>query len=306
MASSAHRQPVSLATSSRAAAAGALGCSTSVRWTRRGGGEPDTGRARQRGGEGEGQRRQSVPCGNERPQAVHIGSAVRDAWAEPVGVGGGAQLAERDGGVGGVDPVGVGEVEEAQGAPVGQRVTRGQEHGEGLFGHGQAGQGRRVGHRKRVAGGCRAVDQAQVRGAGEHRSGHRRPSEHLDVHRESGGVGAQPGQLPGDGGREGRGAAGEGQPGRGRPAGSGDVCAGGVEAEQQWRGVLHEPFARRGRPDGTALHQSGAEIVLQGRDVLGHGGLGVAQRLGRGGEGAVLDDGDEGAQQMRIHEYQYL
>lgn len=288
-----------------ATAAGARGWSTSVRWTRRGAESRICGRARQCGGEGEGQGRQSMTCGNKPPEAVHIGSAVREVRAEPVGVGGGAQLIEGNSGVGGVDPVGVGEVEEAQGAPACQRVAGGEEDGEGLLGHGQAGHRPRVGHRQRVAGAAapsiRPRSAAPVSTACATAA---RPSTWTSTARP-GVAGAQTGQVPGDGGREGRGTADQGQPGGVRPPDPGDIGTGRVDAEQQRGGVFHEPFARRCWPYGAALHQPGTEIVLQGGDVLRHGGLGVAQCLGGGGEGAVFDDSDEGTQQMRIHEHQY-
>lgn len=73
-----------------------------------------------------------MPGGDERSEAAYIGSVVRDVGAEPVGVGCGTQLREGNGGVGCVDPVGVGKVGETQGAPSRQWVIGREQDSEGF------------------------------------------------------------------------------------------------------------------------------------------------------------------------------
>ncbi len=60
-------------------------------------------------------------------------------------------------------------------------------------------------------------------------------------------------------------------------------------------GVREHRAAHRGRPDGPreAFQQRAAGVPFQGADLVGQGGLGDVQQLGRAGEGAGVDDGDE-------------
>lgn len=56
---------------------------------------------------------------------------------------------------------------------------------------------------------------------------------------------------------------------------------------------------------GAAVEERRTQVGLKGGNVLGDGGLGVAELRGGGRERAAVGDRDEGSQQMRIHEYQY-
>jgi hypothetical protein len=69
--------------------------------------------------------------------------------------------------------------------------------------------------------------------------------------------------------------------------------------------VFEEALTRWGRRHGTAVEERRTEVVLECGDVLGDGGLGVAEAGRGGGEGAALGDRDESPQQVRIHADQY-
>ncbi|GFE12561.1 hypothetical protein Sgleb_06080 [Streptomyces glebosus] len=68
--------------------------------------------------------------------------------------------------------------------------------------------------------------------------------------------------------------------------------------------MLHQPGSGRGGSDRAAFDQPGAQIGFEGGDVLGDRGLRIAEGRGGDGERAVVEDRDEGAQQMWIHGHQ--
>ena len=56
--------------------------------------------------------------------------------------------------------------------------------------------------------------------------------------------------------------------------------------------MLDERAAGVGEPDAAraALHELGPGLAFERGDLLGDGGLGVGERVGRGGEGALCRD----------------
>ena len=71
-----------------------------------------------------------------------------------------------------------------------------------------------------------------------------------------------------------------------------EVLLGRLDLGEDEIGVGEQALARRrgARPAAISHHQRGSELLLQACDGLGHGRLGVLQRVGRSGEGALFDD----------------
>ena len=71
-----------------------------------------------------------------------------------------------------------------------------------------------------------------------------------------------------------------------------ELGLGGGEPRDHDLGVLDQRAAGVGEPDAAAgaVDERGAGLLLERGDLLGDGGLGVGERLGGGGEGAVLGD----------------
>jgi hypothetical protein len=100
----------------------------------------------------------------------------------------------------------------------------------------------------------------------------------------------------GDGERD-EGGAGRGERGEAHApaAQTGDgleLVLGGGEPGEDAVGVLHQGPARVGQAHAArvALHERRSGLALEGGDLLRHGGLGVAEGIPRGGEGALLRD----------------
>jgi hypothetical protein len=74
------------------------------------------------------------------------------------------------------------------------------------------------------------------------------------------------------------------------------------ELGQDLLGVAHQRLAGRRELDalGLALDQLHARLRLQARDLLGHGGLRVGERLGGGGERAAQRHFAQDLQQAEI------
>jgi len=72
----------------------------------------------------------------------------------------------------------------------------------------------------------------------------------------------------------------------------------GVDRGERALGVRAQRLGRRRRhhPAADPHEQLGAQRALERADLLGHRGLGVAELLGRGGQGADLVGGEEAAQ----------
>lgn len=99
-------------------------------------------------------------------QQAHVGALVAQGGTETPAAVHRAQPVQRQTRAGGVQPAGFGEVAEAQTAAPGERMGIGQQDVNRLLRHPAGGQRRHVGQAQRVAGSDRAVDQAQVGGAG--------------------------------------------------------------------------------------------------------------------------------------------
>ena len=107
-----------------------------------------------------------MSCGDEGEESAYVGSFVAQGRAIAVGSARGAQLCERDGGVGGVDPSGVGEVAQAEAGPAGQRVLSGQGDGQRLLRDGHRVSGPTSRRWSGSLGAAMPVDQADVQGCG--------------------------------------------------------------------------------------------------------------------------------------------
>ena len=86
-----------------------------------------------------------------------------------------------------------------------------------------------------------------------------------------------------------------------------DAAGGVVERAQAARRVLGERVAGVGRHDAAAAadEQVGAERALELADLLGDGGLGHAQRLGRRAERAELERGAEAPDLLQRHKLSF-
>ena len=106
--------------------------------------------------------------------------------------------------------------------------------------------------------------------------------------------------------REQRGAGGgERRQAHPSPANAGDRLELGLRGRQPREhhlGVVDERAARVGQADSAAgaVHERGAGGLLESGDLLGDRGLGVGERLGGGGEGAVLGDRLEDPQLLDV------
>ena len=71
-----------------------------------------------------------------------------------------------------------------------------------------------------------------------------------------------------------------------------ELRLGGRQPREHDLGVLDERAAGVGEAHAAAaaVDERGAGLLLERGDLLGDGGLGVGERLGRGGERAVLGD----------------
>ena len=81
-----------------------------------------------------------------------------------------------------------------------------------------------------------------------------------------------------------------------------ELGLGGGDLGQDALGVADEHLAAGGQADAArlALDQLHADLLLEPRDLLRDGGLGVVERLGGGGEGASQRDLAQDAQQAEI------
>ena len=80
------------------------------------------------------------------------------------------------------------------------------------------------------------------------------------------------------------------------------LLVGGRELGEDALGVADEHLAGGGEADAArlALDQLHADLLLEPRDLLRDGGLGVGERLGGGGEGAAQRDLAQDGQEAEI------
>lgn len=240
---------------------------------------------------------------DEGLQGVEVGAVVGEGRAERIGARGCAEGGEGRGQVGGVDPASIDELRERYRTR--QRMPLGQGYDEVFV---------RYGRRTELYGGGEVQGVCwcgyAVGGAQGERTGGCAGDNLRAAADRQGDLGAGVGSAyfgqKGDesrcrqrGGRQGKG-------GGWGADGSAYVGSGGVEAEEEWTGVFEQALAGRCRDHGTAAEERRTQIGLEGGDVLRDGRLRVAEVRGGGRERAAFGDSNEGPQQMRIHEYQYL
>lgn len=122
------------------------------------------------GGPGPGRRREPTAGGHQGGRAVDVTARVSGLGTEAVTSGDSEQVGEGNGGVGSVDPSGGSEVGQPQPGP-GRAASgwpTGRSTASGSWAMANAVSAGRVGQRQRVAGRRRAVDQSEIRSAGQY------------------------------------------------------------------------------------------------------------------------------------------